>query len=179
VAVRGTAAAAVVAVPVGLALWLPGGPLAKGWARRAGTPSSLLAATRPAGGASSRPAAAATLPSSFTARVSGSVSEAEVGQGLVSVDLAMTMSGGATGKLDVHLLGQSLPSGGLSMSRGSVTAGPPGSPNQYSGAVTGLQGSRIAAVVSSGASSLGLTMDVAIDQSGQTLRGDVSAAPAR
>jgi methionine sulfoxide reductase heme-binding subunit len=26
----------------GLALWLPGGPLGKGWARRAGTPSSLL-----------------------------------------------------------------------------------------------------------------------------------------
>jgi methionine sulfoxide reductase heme-binding subunit len=26
----------------GLAVWLPGGPLGKGWARRAGTPSSLL-----------------------------------------------------------------------------------------------------------------------------------------
>lgn len=27
---------------VGLIIWLPGGPLAKGWARRAGTPASLL-----------------------------------------------------------------------------------------------------------------------------------------
>ncbi|HWE09536.1 MAG TPA: hypothetical protein VG325_09280 [Solirubrobacteraceae bacterium] len=30
------------AFALGLVIWLPGGPLGKGWARRAGTPSSLL-----------------------------------------------------------------------------------------------------------------------------------------
>jgi sulfoxide reductase heme-binding subunit YedZ len=34
----------------GLVLWLPGGPLGKGWARRAGTPASLLGHTSARGG---------------------------------------------------------------------------------------------------------------------------------
>jgi hypothetical protein len=32
-----------VAFVIGLAVWLPGGPLAAGWAKRAGTPTKLLA----------------------------------------------------------------------------------------------------------------------------------------
>jgi methionine sulfoxide reductase heme-binding subunit len=34
--------AAVLALVIGLAVWLPGGPLASGWAKQAGTPTSLL-----------------------------------------------------------------------------------------------------------------------------------------
>ena len=34
----------------GLVVWLPGGPLGKGWARRAGTPPSLLSHRAPGGG---------------------------------------------------------------------------------------------------------------------------------
>ncbi|HEU4973998.1 MAG TPA: ferric reductase-like transmembrane domain-containing protein [Baekduia sp.] len=36
------AVAALVAVVLGVAVWLPSGPLAKGWAEKAGTPASLL-----------------------------------------------------------------------------------------------------------------------------------------
>lgn len=39
---RAGAAAALTAGVIGLGLWLPSGPLAKGWAARAGTPRSLL-----------------------------------------------------------------------------------------------------------------------------------------
>jgi methionine sulfoxide reductase heme-binding subunit len=39
---RGLALGAAAAFAVGLALWLPSGPLGSGWARRSGTPSSLL-----------------------------------------------------------------------------------------------------------------------------------------
>ncbi|MBV8991834.1 MAG: ferric reductase-like transmembrane domain-containing protein, partial [Solirubrobacterales bacterium] len=41
---RMTALAASVLTPIGLLVWLPGGPLAAGWAKEAGTPASLLAA---------------------------------------------------------------------------------------------------------------------------------------
>jgi len=34
--------AGVLALVIGLAVWLPGGPLASGWAEKAGTPTSLL-----------------------------------------------------------------------------------------------------------------------------------------
>jgi methionine sulfoxide reductase heme-binding subunit len=39
------ALATAAVVPVGLMLWLPGGPLGLGWARRAGTPVALLPAS--------------------------------------------------------------------------------------------------------------------------------------
>jgi sulfoxide reductase heme-binding subunit YedZ len=40
--VRVGAAAAVLSAAVAVAVWLPSGPLAKGWAAKAGTPSSLI-----------------------------------------------------------------------------------------------------------------------------------------
>jgi sulfoxide reductase heme-binding subunit YedZ len=40
--VRAAAAAALVAGVLGLGIWLPSGPLAKGWAAKAGTPAALL-----------------------------------------------------------------------------------------------------------------------------------------
>jgi hypothetical protein len=39
---RGGALAMSAVFAGGLAVWLPGGPLGKGWARRAGTPPALL-----------------------------------------------------------------------------------------------------------------------------------------
>jgi predicted ferric reductase len=42
VGLRSTALGLAVCFAGGVALWLPGGPLGKGWARRSGTPSSLL-----------------------------------------------------------------------------------------------------------------------------------------
>jgi hypothetical protein len=45
--IRGGALTLTALVPIGLILWLPGGPLGRGWARRAGTPVSLLASKAP------------------------------------------------------------------------------------------------------------------------------------
>ena len=56
---------AVALVPIGLIAWLPSGPLASGWAGRAGTPVTLLHATGPVHGlrvAARSPASAAALP---------------------------------------------------------------------------------------------------------------------
>ncbi len=40
--VLGGVTAAVLVLVIGLAVWLPGGPLASGWAKKAGTPASVL-----------------------------------------------------------------------------------------------------------------------------------------
>jgi methionine sulfoxide reductase heme-binding subunit len=48
-AMRTTAIGTCLAFALGLAIWLPGGPLAAGWAARAGTPPSLLPHTAASG----------------------------------------------------------------------------------------------------------------------------------
>jgi predicted ferric reductase len=53
VQMRAAAVATTVGFALGLIVWLPSGPLGRGWARRSGTPVSLLAhptTTRPRGG---------------------------------------------------------------------------------------------------------------------------------
>src|ERR1039457_1665529 len=45
--VRGGALALTAILPIGLIIWLPGGPLGSGWAARSGTPVSLLASSVP------------------------------------------------------------------------------------------------------------------------------------
>ena len=47
---RLSAVAAAALVPLGLLAWLPSGPLAAGWAQRAGTPASVLAAAHSTSG---------------------------------------------------------------------------------------------------------------------------------
>jgi predicted ferric reductase len=48
-ALRAGATALVLSAAVAVALWLPHGPLAKGWAAKAGTPSSLVGGTHSTG----------------------------------------------------------------------------------------------------------------------------------
>ena len=84
VGVRAPATALAVITPIGLMIFTLAGPLQRGWARRAGTPASLLgrspapasastgssAPAAPAGG-SSRPAGASVVSRPFTATVAG------------------------------------------------------------------------------------------------------------
>jgi sulfoxide reductase heme-binding subunit YedZ len=64
-AVRAGAVATVAAGLAALALWLPSGPLAAGWARRSGTPAALLARPAPP---RLRTATVAPFPLTFHAR---------------------------------------------------------------------------------------------------------------
>jgi sulfoxide reductase heme-binding subunit YedZ len=54
VPVRVSAAAALVAAVAGLALWLPSGPMASGWAARSGTPAPRTRGAHPAGAQTAR-----------------------------------------------------------------------------------------------------------------------------
>ena len=152
--------AAVMVAPVLLVVWLVSGPLADGWARKAGTPASLLAA---ASGATESATADAEAPSSpgvaappatatsysfpaagFDAAARGSLHEGAVdANGEVVLSLTGTLSDGATGSMDVELTGTPLSDGGVSMHSGTVTLSD--GTNSYRGAVVGLGSAQVLA----------------------------------
>jgi Ferric reductase like transmembrane component len=160
-AVRVSALGASVMVPIGLTAWLPTGPLAHGWAGRAGTPTSVLAAAHAVGGPNPTPVveASASGPAgsspehreasgSFRASVSGTLRQAEVAAGQALVDISVTAPGQRLGVLHVRIEGRPLAGGGVELGSSRVTLGPSSNPDQYDGRVTALAGSTIEARVS-------------------------------
>src|SRR5947208_9005377 len=99
---------------IALAVWLVQGPLAQGWARRAGTPASVLAAFRPKVAAlPSRAARGDAFGKPFDAQISGETHSGQSADGTAVLDLPMRLSGGAHGVLRVRLGGEALSGGGL------------------------------------------------------------------
>ena len=150
--------AAVTVAPVLLVIWLVSGPLADGWARKAGTPDSVLAAVSGTTGPGTAGAAAASSPggktaptqtgafpaAGFDATAQGTLREGAAGsKGQVVLSLSGTLSNGATGSVDVELTGTPLSDGGVSMSSGMVTLSD--GANSYRGAVVGLGASQVLA----------------------------------
>ena len=154
--------AAVAVAPVLLVIWLVSGPLADGWARKAGTPASVLATVSGTSGAGTAGAAAAASPggsaggtsapaqtgafpaAGFDATAQGTLREGAAGsKGQVVVSLTGALSNGATGRVDVELTGTPLSDGGVSMSSGTVTLSD--GANSYRGAVVGLGASQVVA----------------------------------
>jgi sulfoxide reductase heme-binding subunit YedZ len=181
---RKLAMAVLTVGPVLLLAWMFEGPLASGWAGRAGTPPSLLASVASsapqASGTVAVPAATpANLQVPFDASLSGTIKQTPgPGSGLVSVDLPMTVSGGASGLLDVRIVGQPLGGGGVSMLRSAVTLGPPGQPQAYTGRVLALRGTRLAASVSPATGApVALDITLSIDEANRSVGGSVHAQP--
>ena len=181
----GTLAATLVA-PVVLVVWLSSGPLAAGWSRRAGTPASILsrvtaAATPPTGAPTSPPTTApsARLPAPpFSGQLSGSQTESAPGaDGRVTVQLALTVTGGASGNLHIDLRGEPLDGGGVLLDSSGVTFGPAAAPTLYHGAVVALRGQRITANVSS-AGHPPLELAISLQPSGANLAGELTAQAA-
>src|SRR5579864_1757660 len=90
------ALAASALVPLGLLVWLPSGPLAAGWAKKAGTPASLLRVAQVSAASSS------SSTSSFTATVSGTISQRQLSDGLTGVDISLSLSGQRLNTLAVN-----------------------------------------------------------------------------
>ena len=174
----GATSAATLSV-IGLAVWLPGGPLAKGWAKKAGTPASVLNAFRPA---RVKPvtktvsAPADPFNRSFSASFSGPIREGASAGGLEVVDLKLRLDGSPDGTLRIRLGGPPLPGGGLRMDRSAVTLGPPGSPGEYQGKVDFLQDTVLRARVGSSAGRA-LRLDVNLSIEGDTVQGTVNGRP--
>jgi len=191
--VRGGALALTAILPIGLVLWLPGGPLGHGWAARSGTPISLLASSAPSASTAaaattnvraSEPASAESsqssgLGSSFNASLSGSIrQDPGPGPGLVAVKIATSFNGPPSGQLHIEIDGQPLGEGGVSLRSSRVALGSASTPAIYRGRIVALNGSRLLASVRSGdGHSLSLQVALAVDSGAGTVSGTLAASP--
>lgn len=176
---RLAAAAAGLVLPVTIGIWAASGPLQRGWAARAGTPPTLLAARSVQVTKLVTVSAGPSLPAApYDASLSGSVSQSSgADNGLVTVALDGTTDGGAKGVLHVDLRGVPLQDGGIQMTGSSVSFGPRSTPQAYSGQIVSLEGSRLAASVHD-ASGNTLTLDVVLqlDSASRTFGGSLHVA---
>lgn len=182
VPLRAGAALAALALPLAILVWARSGPLASGWAARAGTPKSLIFSSRVA---RVRPAAARggadavtvprapTLPSgSFQADFRGKLHEAPAGEGLVTVAIDGRATGGFDGRVHVALRGAPLDGGGVQMIDSSVGMLPAGATTWSAGRVVALSGQQILADVQAPSShSFRVLLALHIDRSSGSVTG--------
>ncbi len=166
------------AAPLAILAWYQSGPAKNGWARRAGTPTSLLASRRHVVRAPVGQLVSVALPSSpFSASLAGTVRERSVPGGLVDVVIRGRLKGGAGGSVRIDLRGQAL-QGGVSMTASGVSYVPAGTRTVYLGDVTALSGQQVFATVTDHAGArIQLAFVLAIDSVGKTVTGSVDATP--
>jgi sulfoxide reductase heme-binding subunit YedZ len=175
---RRPAIVATVLVPLGIAVFALSGPLKRGWASRAGTPTTLLApklvAARGGAAVSAATHPRATLKVPFSAHVAGTVVQTNVSGGAI-VDLSLRLSAGAHGKLRVRLGGSPAQGGGLSMTGSQVVLAASGLPSVMVGKISSLVGQQFVAQVHGGGTTLDLNVQLTIDQAGGTASGVMAA----
>jgi hypothetical protein len=147
-------------VVVGILIWSAAGPLETGWARRAGTPVSLLGSKRIAAsakGASTPPssatpkhttpptAAVAVLQVPLRARVRGTLKETSDANGGAIIVIDGQLRDGAAGRVHVALQGNVVGGGGVEMQQSRVYVGTIADPSLYAGTVTQLNGTHVVA----------------------------------
>lgn len=170
--------------PVALILWLPGGPLGRGWARRAGTPVSLLAASAgplSSSSAGASPKSAGSLAAGFAASLSGTVKQGPgPGPGQVAVQIATSFAAAVAGRLEIEIDGPALAEGGVALRSSSVTLGSPPTPVSYRGSIVALNGNHLLADVSDGEGHhLSLRIVLAVNPAAGTVTGTLAASPAK
>ena len=158
----------VAASVVGTVAFALQGPLKPGWARRAGTPPTLLTAARSP--VTTRTVSApATVALPFDAALDGTSRQIGAGSdGRAQVDIAARIHvAGEPLRLGLRLSGQALPGGGLQMVSSSVRLGPSGRADLYRGQVVGLRGDLVVArLTSPGARPVQLRLALRIDGAG-------------
>jgi sulfoxide reductase heme-binding subunit YedZ len=173
-----------------LPAWVATGPLQHGWARRAGTPVSLLSSRRvssyaprstDAPGASSATASTgvpATLRLPFDARVAGTVREdAPDAGGREVVVIDARLRDGARGRVHVALEGRALAGGGVELEQSRAYLGSIATPALYAGAVTELDGAHVGlALRRADGRRAHAELDLSIDESGR-VTGRIDARP--
>jgi hypothetical protein len=192
-ALRTGSLASAAFLAIATVVWLPGGPLAHDWARRSGTPVTLLAssgsprhaahAAHAAGEASgehaAQPAQPGALDAAFQASLSGTIRQGQgSAPGLVDIKIAATFGGSASGQLGVQIDGEPLPEGGVALGSSLVTLGSTSTPAIYQGRITALSGTRMAARVKrSDGHELALNIALNIHQSSGTVSGTLASSP--
>ena len=178
--IRAGAGALSLATVAGFALFTLVGPFQPGWARRAGTPLTLLGAHAVASSsttATSTSSAKGPLDRRFSANLSGTVSQQEASGGAI-VELSLRLDGGAHGQMRIRLGGEPLPSGGLSLTGSQVDLTAPGMPSAMVGKILSLQGGEFEARVSDASGSVvELRVNLTVDQNTGAVTGTMGGAP--
>ncbi len=167
---RGLAGAAAIAVPLAVLAWYRSGPLQRGWAGRAGTPTALLASAKRSAVAEPPPA----FPHSFTSRLTGTLTQSGPDEtGFVTVRIDTKLVGGLRGTLRLALKGFPLDGGGISMTSSGVDFAARGTP-VFEGRVVGLDGTLVSAdVIAPSLGTLQLELDLRLDPGTGAVRGSV------
>jgi DMSO/TMAO reductase YedYZ heme-binding membrane subunit len=179
---RTAAFAVLVAAVLAFVVFAAQGPLRRGWARRAGTPASVLTAfaapvPRPAAApAAAPPARRGPLDRAFTATVSGAVHRGRADDGTAVVDLSLALHDGPAGRLRIRLAGDVLADGRLRVRRSAVTLGPPGRPAQYRGRAQRIDDRGLRALVGD-ADGRALRLEVGLTTDAGRARGSLAVAP--
>ena len=194
---RAPATALAVITPIGLMIFTLAGPLQKGWARRAGTPSSLLgsrsgsglgsgsasasasgSSSAPGSGSSSAATGSAALSRPFSSSVAGTIRESSAVGGAV-VDLSTIVRGHVRGRLRVGIAGQPVGGGGLSMTGSQVDLAVAGVPTVLQGSIDSLQGTDFSArLTNNQGSAVEVHVALQIDNRTERVTGTVSGTPA-
>jgi DMSO/TMAO reductase YedYZ heme-binding membrane subunit len=170
------AAAAATLAMLALGLWLPLGPLAPGWARRAGTPAAVLAAFSPHRSEPRVRPHRDGFGGRFSATVTGRVHNGAAADGTAVADLRMRLGGSRRGVLRIRLGGRPLPGGGLRMDRSAVTLGPPSDPARYSGRIQALGDTAMRSLVGS-ADGHALRLSIELSLIGDAVEGHIRGTP--
>jgi len=175
---RTPATALSLAVPLGLAVFTLAGPLAPGWAARAGTPAKLLphrtfVRAAPVAGSTS---AAAPVPA-FSAALTGRVQQTSEAGGAI-VNLSLRLHGSRTGRLRVRLGGTPIAGGGLSLTGSQVDLALDGQPAVLVGQVGSLQGTAFAARLHDASqTAVDVQGSLQIDNQSNTVTGRIAVTP--
>jgi methionine sulfoxide reductase heme-binding subunit len=172
---------ATLVMPLLLVAWLGDGPLAPGWAARAGTPRSLLGSSGQAAVATAAPPA--TTPVSafpappFSAGVSGSLTRRPTREGLLTIDVALQLVDGASGNLDIALQGEPTRDGGVLMQTSQVQLDGGASGPRYAGQISALDGNTVVAELRDGAGARAELTAVLRISAGDRITGQVRLDP--
>jgi DMSO/TMAO reductase YedYZ heme-binding membrane subunit len=124
---------------VALVGWLAVGPLASGWASRAGTPQGLLGG----GSVETLTPAKAELVLPTTSTFDGTATQQRSASGVMELEFRGTLSGSSDLVLDIRLTGQLAQSGGFFVQGGHVTLGPRDDQNRFTGQIAGVSNGQI------------------------------------
>jgi hypothetical protein len=167
--------AAALAVPAVLLVWYHAGPSQRGWAKRSGTPTGLLASRRVR--AIPSVVVPAKPPTSFVSALAGTLSQSPAPNGQVTIHLVLTLRGGPRGAARLDLRG--VPGDeGVAMTASGVSFVPATTRAVYAGKVVALDGSRVVAEVRDAAGDrLRLGFQLQIDPASRAVSGVAVASP--
>lgn len=173
--------------PLALVVFAVAGPLAPHWARRAGTPASVILKAHPVASTTKLAAAPPSTPAHpapaklrvpFTAQLSGQVVQTQEPGGAL-VDLILHCSGQINGEMRVRLAGEPIDGGGLSLTGSDVQFTAVGLSSALRGKVTSLEGQEFLARVSNTSGvKLQLHASLNIDPNTNTVTGTLTAGNA-